>query len=147
MEVSLTNIPYCLYFRFWVSLTFSMCINLAMKTLTAVPRPHFIDTCQPRWDIINCSAHGGWDRISGLLCLILLFLAMSILTWLCVKGMKIILTLLLIPSSHSLLVMLRYLALLLHSPLWVSSNIYTHIQTLLSTNISCLKIFIRSTMI
>jgi len=56
------------FLRFWVSLTFSMCINLAMKTLTAVPRPHFIDTCQPRWDIINCSAHGGNVNINLTLC-------------------------------------------------------------------------------
>jgi len=56
------------FLRFWVSLTFSMCINLAMKTLTAVPRPHFIDTCQPRWDMINCSAHGGNVNIDLSLC-------------------------------------------------------------------------------
>ena len=45
--------------RFWVSLTFNIAINTALKTLTAVPRPHFIDTCKPDWGKINCSVHGG----------------------------------------------------------------------------------------
>lgn len=56
------------FLRFWVSLTFNMGINLAMKTITAVPRPHFIDTCNPRWEEINCSAYGGNVNMELTLC-------------------------------------------------------------------------------
>ena len=48
------------YFRFWVSLTWNVAINMALKTMTAIPRPHFIDTCQPDWGRVNCSQFGGY---------------------------------------------------------------------------------------
>lgn len=56
------------FVRFWVSLTFNIAINMALKTMTAIPRPHFIDTCQPIWERINCSANGGNVDIDYSLC-------------------------------------------------------------------------------
>jgi len=47
------------FVRFWVSLTWNIAINMALKTMTAIPRPHFIDSCQPDWGRINCSQYGG----------------------------------------------------------------------------------------
>ena len=47
-------------FRFWLSFTWNVCLNLVIKTLSAVPRPHFISTCSPDWDLINCSQYKGW---------------------------------------------------------------------------------------
>lgn len=47
------------YLRFFVSLTFNIVVNMVLKTLSSVPRPHFVDTCSPDWNRINCSANGG----------------------------------------------------------------------------------------
>jgi len=80
-----------IFIRFWVSLTFNIALNMVLKTLTAVPRPHFIDTCKPLWEKINCSHHGGY------MLLILQhlvqsdsFLAMSRLTFLYAVGLMMI---------------------------------------------------------
>ena len=45
--------------RFWLSFTWNVCLNLVIKTLSAVPRPHFISTCRPDWNLINCSQYQG----------------------------------------------------------------------------------------
>jgi len=47
------------FMRFFLSLTWNVCINLILKTLSAVPRPHFISTCNPDWSRINCSQFRG----------------------------------------------------------------------------------------
>ena len=46
-------------FRFLLSFTWNVCLNLVIKTLSAVPRPHFISTCRPDWSLINCSEYKG----------------------------------------------------------------------------------------
>merc|ERR1711971_960092 len=33
--------------------------NLTLKALASTPRPHFIDTCRPDWQRVNCTANGG----------------------------------------------------------------------------------------
>lgn len=51
-----------LYIRYWIASTFNILINDILKVLTAVPRPHFIQTCQPDWDKINCTGNVVFER-------------------------------------------------------------------------------------
>jgi len=44
---------------FFLSMTWNVCINLVLKTLTAIPRPHFIATCNPDWSAIDCEQFKG----------------------------------------------------------------------------------------
>ena len=46
--------------RFFFGFTWNVAINLVMKTLSAVPRPHFIATCNPDWTLIDCDKYKGW---------------------------------------------------------------------------------------
>ena len=46
--------------RFFFGFTWNVAINLVMKTLSAVPRPHFIATCNPDWTLIDCDKYRGW---------------------------------------------------------------------------------------
>ena len=46
--------------RFFFGFTWNVAINLVMKTLSAVPRPHFIDTCNPDWTLMDCDKYKGW---------------------------------------------------------------------------------------
>ena len=48
---------YCV--RYWFALLGNASLNLALKTMLAIPRPHFIDTCNPNWDLVNCSQNAG----------------------------------------------------------------------------------------
>jgi len=48
-----------IFLRFLVFLTLNLFLNMVIKIMTAVPRPHFLATCQPRWGKVNCSAYGG----------------------------------------------------------------------------------------
>ena len=48
--------PFC---RFFIGFTWNVAINLVMKTLSAVPRPHFIATCNPDWTLIDCDQFKG----------------------------------------------------------------------------------------
>jgi len=57
-----------IFTRYWVSLTGCAMINLALKTMLAFPRPHFLDTCQPDWSAVNCSENGGNIQFSITLC-------------------------------------------------------------------------------
>eukprot|EP00090_Calanus_glacialis_P014920 TRINITY_DN23794_c0_g1_i1.p1 TRINITY_DN23794_c0_g1~~TRINITY_DN23794_c0_g1_i1.p1 ORF type:complete len:186 (+),score=29.52 TRINITY_DN23794_c0_g1_i1:96-653(+) len=36
--------------------------------MLAIPRPHFIDTCNPNWDLVNCSQNAGQIKFSLALC-------------------------------------------------------------------------------
>lgn len=63
-----TMITVHIFLRFWVSLTFNVFLNMALKTLTAVPRPHFLATCQMKWEKLNCTTHGGNVDIDISLC-------------------------------------------------------------------------------
>lgn len=44
---------------FFLGLTWTVCVNLVIKTLTAVPRPHFIATCRPDWEAVDCGRYKG----------------------------------------------------------------------------------------
>ena len=48
---------YCV--RYWFALLGNASLILALKKMLAIPRPHFIDTCNPDWDLVNCSQNGG----------------------------------------------------------------------------------------
>jgi len=58
-----------IYIRYWIGATINILVNDVLKTLSAVPRPHFIATCQPDWSRINCSANSGNVHFSRSLCL------------------------------------------------------------------------------
>jgi len=47
------------FLTFFFGFTWNVAINLVMKTLSAVPRPHFIDTCNPDWTLIDCDKYNG----------------------------------------------------------------------------------------
>merc|ERR1719153_2003778 len=55
--------------RYLVGLLGTACINLAMKTMLAMPRPHFIATCGPDWENINCQENRGNVNFNLSLCL------------------------------------------------------------------------------
>jgi len=48
-----------IFLRYWVAFTGNILVNLTLKALASTPRPHFIDTCRPDWQMVNCSANGG----------------------------------------------------------------------------------------
>ena len=48
--------------RFFFGFTWNVCTNLVLKTLSAVPRPHFIATCNPDWAAIDCDKFRGWVK-------------------------------------------------------------------------------------
>ena len=54
--------PCC---RFFLGLTWTVCVNLVIKTLTAVPRPHFIATCRPDWEAVDCARYKGGAAAGG----------------------------------------------------------------------------------
>jgi len=58
-----------IYIRYWIGATINILVNDLLKTLSAVPRPHFISTCQPDWTKINCSTNSGIVYFSRSLCL------------------------------------------------------------------------------
>jgi len=48
-----------IFLRYWVAFTGNILVNLTLKALASTPRPHFIDTCRPDWQRVNCTANGG----------------------------------------------------------------------------------------
>jgi len=48
-----------IFLRYWVAFTGNILVNLTLKALASTPRPHFIDTCRPDWQRVNCSENGG----------------------------------------------------------------------------------------
>jgi len=56
------------FLRYWITLTANVLLNLVLKILTSTPRPHFIDTCQPDWERINCTENGGNVQFEISLC-------------------------------------------------------------------------------
>jgi len=48
-----------IFLRYWVAFTGNILVNLSLKALASTPRPHFIDTCRPDWQRVNCSENGG----------------------------------------------------------------------------------------
>jgi len=58
-----------IYTKYFIYLTGNIFVNILLKTATAVPRPHFIDSCVPDWGRVNCSANGGNVIFSPSLCL------------------------------------------------------------------------------
>jgi phosphatidate phosphatase len=55
--------------RYWVASTVNILINDVLKMLTGVPRPHFLETCMPDWDSINCTDNGGNVMFRRSICL------------------------------------------------------------------------------
>lgn len=47
------------FITFFFGFTWNVCTNLVLKTLSAVPRPHFIATCNPDWAAIDCDKFRG----------------------------------------------------------------------------------------
>jgi len=58
-----------IYAKYFTFLTANIFINFCLKILCSIPRPHFIDTCQPDWDNINCDENGGNIMFSASQCL------------------------------------------------------------------------------
>lgn len=58
-----------LFGRYLFGLLVTSSINLALKTMLARPRPHFMATCSPDWDNINCQDNGGNVDFNLSLCL------------------------------------------------------------------------------
>jgi len=58
-----------IYVRYLVYSTLNILINDILKVLSSVPRPHFIETCEPDWSQINCTANGGVVPFRRSLCL------------------------------------------------------------------------------
>jgi len=56
------------FWRYWVIATGNVLINLTLKTLASTPRPHFIHTCNPDWERINCTDNGGNVKFDISLC-------------------------------------------------------------------------------
>lgn len=48
--------------------SFNLLSNEITKTLVAEPRPHFIETCKPDWEQIDCKANNGYVRFNLSLC-------------------------------------------------------------------------------
>merc|ERR1719318_671363 len=42
---------------------------MALKTMVPMPRPHFITTCNPDWEALNCEQNGGNNNFKLDLCL------------------------------------------------------------------------------
>ncbi|XP_023325883.1 phospholipid phosphatase 3 isoform X2 [Eurytemora carolleeae] len=58
-----------IFIRYWIACTVNILVNDVLKVLTAVPRPHFLETCQPDWDNINCTDNGGNVMFRRSICL------------------------------------------------------------------------------
>jgi len=48
-----------IFIRYWVSMLACVAVNLSLKLMLALPRPHFIHSCKPDWSLVNCSENGG----------------------------------------------------------------------------------------
>ncbi len=48
-----------LYREHWTWAGVTLLLNEFLKTSVARPRPHFLETCQPKWELIDCQANGG----------------------------------------------------------------------------------------
>lgn len=70
VTIIISNI-YFIYSRYGVWATLNLLLNEVLKVLSAVPRPHFISTCQPDWQTITplCAQNSGMVRFSRSLCL------------------------------------------------------------------------------
>jgi len=58
-----------LYVRYFLWATLNILLNDMTKIIVAVPRPHFIETCIPDWQNINCSHNSGFIQFRRSLCL------------------------------------------------------------------------------
>jgi len=47
------------YFRYWVGMSVNTIANITLKTMASTPRPHFLDTCKPDWDQVDCDGNEG----------------------------------------------------------------------------------------
>jgi len=43
------------YFSYWVGQSVNTIVNISLKCMASTPRPHFLDTCQPDWNKIDCT--------------------------------------------------------------------------------------------
>ena len=48
-----------IYGDYWTSSLLNVIFNELLKTAVAEPRPHFLDTCQPDWERIDCTQNDG----------------------------------------------------------------------------------------
>ena len=45
--------------RYWYAQALNTIINILMKMIVSRPRPHFLDSCRPDWERIDCQASDG----------------------------------------------------------------------------------------
>jgi len=74
LKTKLSNIIssiYYIYSRYGVWATLNLFLNEVLKVLSAVPRPHFINTCDPDWHTVKplCAQNSGMVTFSRSLCL------------------------------------------------------------------------------
>ena len=52
-----------IYSDYWASSLLNVLVNELLKTLVAEPRPHFLDTCKPNWESIDCTHNKGYEKL------------------------------------------------------------------------------------
>jgi len=57
-----------IYSDYWASSLLNVVFNELLKTVVAEPRPHFLDTCKPDWEKIDCTQNKGYVQFSSSIC-------------------------------------------------------------------------------
>ena len=50
-----------IYSDYWACSLLNVVFNELLKTLVAEPRPHFLETCKPDWETIDCTRNRGYE--------------------------------------------------------------------------------------